>query len=118
MGDKLHNSSVAAMKLHGTKLHLEINPPESTSPEVKEVDFFSSHTENDEAHEVVQNGTTEYIPRNDSKSNLCDDSSRQPTVNMSEETKPSPAPTHKSTIGARKPGAKKVQKGLGAQKVK
>jgi len=104
------------MKLHGTKLHIDASLQESMSPspEVKEVDFFSSHTESEAPKQVVQNGTAPIIPRNDSKSNLCDENSRQPSVNIDDNK---PASTHRSTIGgARKPGTK--GKGLGAHKVK
>ncbi|PVD27924.1 hypothetical protein C0Q70_10499 [Pomacea canaliculata] len=119
--DKLLSQAQHAMRLHGTKLHIDVHS-EPTSPDAKaEVDFFSEHTKDTfredypiaadqklSAPEPVKNGTLE--------------SDVGPSVEAALSTSPSQAAAQieprKTIIGAKKPAAAKKGKGLGAQKVK
>ncbi|XP_055889652.1 ADP-ribosylation factor GTPase-activating protein 2 isoform X1 [Biomphalaria glabrata] len=141
--DKLVSLAQHAMRQHGTKLfiddldrakggklHIESHH-EVTSPEKKEVDFFSEHTQdagddfasypveenarlgantaNSQAKPVVRNGKAEVDP------------SIGPNVEAALSTSPSQALSQaeqrKAIIGSKKPAAAKKGKGLGAQRV-
>uniref|UniRef100_A0A0C9S363 Adprf protein n=1 Tax=Biomphalaria glabrata TaxID=6526 RepID=A0A0C9S363_BIOGL len=128
--DKLLSLAQHAMRQHGTKLHIESHH-EFTSPEKKEVDFFSEHTQdagddfasypveenarlgantaNSQAKPVVRNGKAEVDP------------SIGPNVEAALSTSPSQALSQaeqrKAIIGSKKPAAAKKGKGLGAQRV-
>ncbi|XP_025099549.1 ADP-ribosylation factor GTPase-activating protein 2-like isoform X2 [Pomacea canaliculata] len=135
--DKLLSQAQHAMRLHGTKVHLEDKEgktklhidvhSEPTSPDAKaEVDFFSEHTKDTfredypiaadqklSAPEPVKNGT---LGENAKESDVG------PSVEAALSTSPSQAAAQieprKTIIGAKKPAAAKKGKGLGAQKVK
>ncbi|XP_035225142.1 ADP-ribosylation factor GTPase-activating protein 2-like [Stegodyphus dumicola] len=126
--EKLHHQAAAAMRLHGTKLHIDIPHTETpASPEKGEQDFFKDiaeahlyhkDTENSRKEEL-QNGSC--IKNSNSQSNFQD---TNPSLEISLEALPSPAKPsepRKSTIAGRKPAAAKKgmggKKGLGAQRV-
>ncbi|EEB13847.1 ADP-ribosylation factor GTPase-activating protein, putative [Pediculus humanus corporis] len=133
--DKLKQAAVQAMKIHGTKLHLE---PSNEKPEdnvVKEIDFFEEHsTANDNfdesftSHNLNDFGGRINKPNNNNanvNANLSQDGGFNrdaPTVNLSAQVS-APEGERKSLIGGRKIqaksglGARKTGK-LGAQKIK
>jgi len=118
--EKLHHLAAQAMRLHGTKLHIDVGIEGTEETEKTEEDFFASEEQSHSSaiieetmqysREVVKNGT----------STVVDDAAPDITGAISGDVKVT-AP-RKSTIGARKPGAKKPgglggKKGLGATKV-
>ncbi|XP_067142342.1 ADP-ribosylation factor GTPase-activating protein 2 isoform X2 [Centruroides vittatus] len=124
--EKLYHMASNAMRLHGTKLHIDISHGEIIhSPEIEEVDFFKEHSEarlfeSSREHNVT-NGSLS-IPTN--TENISQKSETAPEVGPSVEhlgTSPVQNEPRKSIIAARKPASKKglgTKKGLGAQKVK
>jgi len=128
--EKLHQSAAQAMRLHGTKLHIDTGDSSADTAEEKpkEEDFFSTH-EQSAALSAVQDDA---IPtaavavkpaQNGNKNVDCDGA---PNVELAlsssppADAKPAPAAVKKSTIGGRKPAPKKgglgAKKGLGATK--
>ncbi|GFS27492.1 ADP-ribosylation factor GTPase-activating protein 2 [Elysia marginata] len=151
--DKLLSQAQHALRLHGTKLFLEDQSKgkehqlhidshnETASPETKEVDFFSEHTQDDEfkAYPVednqrlgggggASNGSTRASNGSAPKAvngNQPEDPTQGPNVDAALSTSPTQAQTlaqvepRKTIIGAKKaPAAKKGRGGLGAQRVK
>ncbi|CAC5412185.1 ARFGAP2_3 [Mytilus coruscus] len=124
---KLHSLATQAMKLHGTKLHIESHH-DPTSPVNKEVDFFDAHTE-DKEPDLIQESqklthTSEPKPiKNGSLSKAEEiDPSEGPSVDHALSMSPTQAMAHaeprKALIGAKKTGGAKKSKGFGAQRVK
>ncbi|XP_076444724.1 ADP-ribosylation factor GTPase-activating protein 2-like isoform X2 [Babylonia areolata] len=129
--DKLLSQAQHAMRLHGTKvnieedgkhkLHIEAHA-EPTSPEGKEVDFFSEHTK-DEGEDLMAEQKL-FAPQPVKNGAL--NNSQEPGVGPSVEAALSTSPTQaasqleprKTLIGAKKAPAGKKGKGLGAQRVK
>ncbi|XP_021918430.1 ADP-ribosylation factor GTPase-activating protein 2 isoform X2 [Zootermopsis nevadensis] len=125
--EKLHHMAIQAMRLHGTKLHLD-SSSEPTQPDEKEEeeDFFTatlnadvSNSEENEDHFKVQ---PLQFPAADPAMNLV---KGQPNVDAALNTQPDTVQQElrKPTIGGRKPQAKRSglgtrKGGLGAQKVK
>lgn len=124
---KLHSLATQAMKLHGTKLHIESHH-DPTSPVNKEVDFFAAHTDDIDTSHIQENqkltSVSEPQPiKNGSLSKTEEiDPSAGPNVDhalsMSPTQAQAQAEPRKALIGAKKPGAAKKSKGLGAQRVK
>ena len=124
---KLHSLATQAMKLYGTKLHIESHH-DPTSPLEKEVDFFDAHTEDKETNYIQENQklthTSEPQPINNGSLNKTEDidPSVGPSVDHALSVSPTEAQAHaeprKALIGAKKTGAAKKSKGFGAQRVK
>ncbi|CAG0913058.1 unnamed protein product [Notodromas monacha] len=129
--EKLHNQAVQAMRIHGTVLHIggsSVNS-EALSPEVKEkqIDFFEEHTNGSSVAEEQDQDAFFGSPGSDSVSvrqtQSAEENMTGPNVDAIFSTSSSKAvPLKKSTIGARKPAAKKTGLGgkrgaMGAQKV-
>ncbi|XP_063403769.1 ADP-ribosylation factor GTPase-activating protein 2-like isoform X1 [Mytilus trossulus] len=124
---KLHSLATQAMKLHGTKVHIESHH-DSTSPVHKEVDFFDAHTEDKEPDLIQDNQkltfTSEPKPiKNGSLSKAEEiDPSEGPSVDHALSMSPTQAMAvaepRKALIGAKKTGGAKKSKGFGAQRVK
>nr|CAD7433019.1 unnamed protein product [Timema monikensis] len=128
--EKLHQMAVQAMKIHGTKLHLETSvEPVKPAEEKEEVDFFAKHTtqepqSGDQFEDSFENLDINNLnqPRNTYAVNAG--SSLGPNVDSTLNNSAGDATEdRKPTIGGRKPipkrsgmGAKKG--GLGAHKVK
>nr|KAG5705045.1 hypothetical protein BaRGS_018775 [Batillaria attramentaria] len=123
--DKLLSLAQHAMRLHGTKLHIDAHA-DPTSPVSKEEDFFSQHTKDEgfgfddiaadqklSAPQPVKNGTL---------SSATQDPGVGPNVEPALSTSPTQAASQneprKTLIGAKKAPAGKKGKGLGAQRVK
>jgi len=120
--EKLHQMAAQAMRLHGTKLHIDTGAEshEDGAASEKQEDFFASHEQfpssqvQDEeimkpVSEPIKNGTPP----------VDDGAAPDVSVALAGDTKAAP---RKSTIGGRKPAAKKPgglggKKGLGATKV-
>ncbi|XP_014664191.1 PREDICTED: ADP-ribosylation factor GTPase-activating protein 2-like [Priapulus caudatus] len=123
--DKVHHLASQAMRLHGTQLNIDSHH-EPTSPEQKEIDFFSQHAENE--GDSLKNGIST-IPQ-PIKNGQALSQTTNPTEGPSVQAALSISPTQalakaeprKSTIGARKPASKSGlgarKGGFGAQKVK
>jgi len=127
--EKLHHAAAQAMRLHGTKLHIDTGDSTADTAEIKpkEEDFFSTH----EQSAAVQDGVIPTAPVAAAKlvqnGNKNIESEGAPNVELALSTsppadaKPAPAaPVKKSTIGTRKAAPKKgglgAKKGLGATK--
>jgi len=123
--EKLHQAAAQAMRLHGTKVHIETGGEaggEEEASSAKNDDFFDNH----EQFKVGASETVDILaPKQAEKMKVPDDGAA-PNVDLALSTSPSaaavpskPAPK-KSTIGGKKPAAKKgglgAKKGLGAQK--
>ncbi|XP_055938749.1 ADP-ribosylation factor GTPase-activating protein 2-like isoform X2 [Argiope bruennichi] len=123
--EKLHSQAVSAMRIHGTKLHIDIPHAEiPASPDKKETDFFEDldnaqifHKDTDSsARQELRNGSC--LKSSDNNSNTQNSGSN---LEVSFESTPTKSEPKKSTITGRKPlSAKKGlggKKGLGAQRV-
>jgi len=118
--EKLHHLGAQAMRLHGTQLHIDVGNEANEEEEKKAEDFFAN--EEQSFCSTAAGGDELHLPKQGVKNGTIDvDDSKAPDVSaaVSGETKAAP---RKSTIGARKPGAKKpgglgAKKGLGATKV-
>ncbi|CAL1279801.1 unnamed protein product [Larinioides sclopetarius] len=123
--EKLHSQAVSAMRIHGTKLHIDIPHAEiPASPDKKETDFFEDlenaqiyHKDTDRsARQELSNGSC--LKSSDNNSSTQNSGSG---LEVSFETTPNKSEPKKSTITGRKPmSAKKGlggKKGLGAQRV-
>ncbi|GBN06846.1 ADP-ribosylation factor GTPase-activating protein 2 [Araneus ventricosus] len=122
--EKLHSQAVSAMRLHGTKLHIDIPHAEiPASPDKKETDFFEGldnaqiyHKDTDSsARQELRNGSC--LKSSDNNSNTQNSgSSREISFETTNKSEPK-----KSNITGRKPLAVKKglggKKGLGAQRV-
>ncbi|CAG5119383.1 unnamed protein product [Candidula unifasciata] len=141
--DKLVSLAQHAMRQHGAKLFLDEHEKgkkihieshhEPASPEVKEVDFFSEHTQEPSADFATypmednarlggsSSATSAAKPINGSGKEI-EDPSAGPNVEAALSTSPtqaqSQAEPRKTIIGNKKTTAAKKGKGLGAQKVK
>jgi len=125
--EKLHQSATQAMRLHGTKLHIDTGNEVNEAAVVQEDDFFSQEQEQAVSSSEPQQSApvSMKLQQNGSKKETVEDEGA-PNVELALESTPTvqPAktapPTKKSTIGARKPAAKKgglgAKKGLGATK--
>jgi len=117
--EKLHQLGAQAMRLHGTKLHIEATGEAPTEDSKPQDDFFAAQEQLDsyEPDEPV-------LPLKNIENNgtvAGEESNEAPNVSMAISSENKAAP-RKSTIGARKPPAKKPgglggKKGLGATKV-
>jgi len=112
--EQLQKSAAQAMRLHGTKLHIEGPNEEVAEQEKTDDDFFANADDKFSAIETVPSS----VPA--AKVNNVVPQNGGPDV--SQLTASTAPPGRKSTIGARKPGAKKPgglggKKGLGATKV-
>nr|CAD7591678.1 unnamed protein product [Timema genevievae] len=127
--EKLHQMAVQAMKIHGTKLHLETSvEPVKPAEEKEEVDFFAKHTTQLQAGDQFEDsfGNLDINNLNQPRSTYAVNagSSLGPNVDSASNTSAGDATEdRKPTIGGRKTipkrsgmGAKKG--GLGAHKVK
>ncbi|GIY07086.1 ADP-ribosylation factor GTPase-activating protein 2 [Caerostris darwini] len=123
--EKLHHQAVSAMRVHGTKVHIDIPHAESpASPEKKECDFFRDMEEAEQyrkdaehnARYELRNGSC--LKNSDSNSNTINSG---PKLEVTLDHTPNKSEPKKSTITGRKPvSAKKGmggKKGLGAQRV-
>ncbi|KAG8197610.1 hypothetical protein JTE90_001542 [Oedothorax gibbosus] len=116
--DKLHHQAAAAMRLHGTKVHIDIPHAEApTSPEKKELDFFQDiaqahlnpkDIDDSPAKQDFRNGSCLKTPETFSDS-LNAGSNFEISVDSNKQSEPK-----KSSISGRKPTAAK--KGLGGRK--
>ncbi|KAK3581877.1 hypothetical protein CHS0354_003187 [Potamilus streckersoni] len=127
--DKLHSLATQAMKLHGTKLHID-SQHDPTSPEAKEVDFFAEHAEFQEpvlappvSYTISDSAklSSEPLPIQNGKTSERTEPTEGPSVeaalSMSPTQAQAQAEPRKAIIGAKKPTAAKKGK-FGAQKVK
>merc|ERR1719158_2789939 len=126
--EKLHQMAAQAMRLHGTKLHIDTGAEsrEDGVEETKESDFFAAHEQFPSSQvqdEEIMKPVTEPINKNGTGNGIAaavdDEAAPDVSVALAGETKAAP---RKSTIGGRKPAAKKPgglggKKGLGATKV-
>jgi len=124
--EKLHQSAAQAMRLHGTKLHLDTGTEvKSEEPAKEEEDFFAA--EHEQRSLSDNSSSSNPIPTlSSSNGEQVDENGPAPNVDIALASSPSaalqkPAP-RKPTIGGRKPIAKKAglggkKAGLGAQKV-
>ncbi|PNF15407.1 ADP-ribosylation factor GTPase-activating protein 2 [Cryptotermes secundus] len=126
--EKLRQMAIQAMRLHGTKLHLDTAPEHTEPEEKKEEDFFAATlntdgsincTEENEDHLKVQ------APELSAADPAMSLTRGQPNVEVALSIQPDVAQQElrKPTIGGRKPQAKRLglgakKGGLGAQKVK
>ncbi|XP_054724496.1 ADP-ribosylation factor GTPase-activating protein 2-like isoform X2 [Uloborus diversus] len=124
--DKLHQLAAGAMRLHGTKLHIEIPHAEvPASPEKREIDFFKDIADADLFENEVENSEKELsngscLRNSNSYANSTNlDANLEISLEASESIRQSEP--RKSTITGRKPVAAKKglggKKGLGALKV-
>ncbi|GFO40215.1 ADP-ribosylation factor GTPase-activating protein 2 [Plakobranchus ocellatus] len=143
--DKLLSLAQHALRLHGTKLFMEDQDKgknkklhidshhETMSPETKEVDFFSEHTQNDggdfQAYPVEDNQrlggpASVSAPKSVNGSQPEEDETQGPNVEAALSTSPTEAQhqaqaePRKAIIGGKKAPAAKKGRGLGAQRVK
>lgn len=128
--EKLHHSAAQAMRLHGTKVHIDTGNEASSqdSANKKEDDFFSSHELNIEGgggEEVTLSAPVTAKPaHNGNKVHNEDEGAPNVELALStpsfDQSQAKPAPAKKSTLGAKKTTAKKgglgAKKGLGATK--
>ncbi|GFS83666.1 ADP-ribosylation factor GTPase-activating protein 2 [Nephila pilipes] len=123
--EKLHHQAVSAMRVHGTKLHIDIPHAESpSSPDKKECDFFRDIDDAQLYHKESQNSTRQELSNGSCLKNSDSNSNNNTGSNLEVTLEPMTARSSepkKSTIGGRKPiSAKKGlggKKGLGAQRV-
>jgi len=121
--EKLHQSAAQAMRLHGTKLHIEGPASEGVVEEEKaEDDFFANAADKFSGVEITPVETNS-VP-SAKVNNVAVEENGAPDVSnlTAESVAPITTSGRKPTIGARKPGAKKPgglggKKGLGATKV-
>lgn len=121
--EKLHHAAAAAMRLHGTKIHIEIPHAEAPqSPEKREQDFFKDI---DEAHLYHKNDSEKELSngsclKNTEPVNNSNDMDSKLSVSLDPISGKSSEPK-KTSIGSRKPVATKKglggKRGLGAQRV-
>lgn len=134
--EKLLSQAHSVMKLHGTKLHLDINTTTEATGQVKEVDFFEEHSENFDTNDNSSTATTNGLSdsaklysdpqpiNNGNTQNVSSLQTADPNEGPSVEAALSISPTQvqneprKSILGSKRPGAAKKGKGLGAQRVK
>lgn len=116
--EKLHQSAAQAMRLHGTKLHIDTGTQVESEAPAKEEDFFAAEHEQ---RSLSDNSISSNPIPTPSASNgeQVDENGPAPNVDIALASKPAP---RKPTIGGRKPIAKKAglggkKAGLGAQKV-
>lgn len=130
--EKLHQVAAQAMRLHGTKVHIdtgnEVSKEESTKD--KEDDFFSTHEQLQPGveDEVRQSAPVAAKPAHNGNKVHNEDvgapnvelALSTPSFDTSQGTQAKPAIVKKSTLGAKKTTAKKgglgAKKGLGATK--
>ncbi|XP_022289195.2 ADP-ribosylation factor GTPase-activating protein 3-like isoform X1 [Crassostrea virginica] len=125
--EKLHSLATNAMRLHGTKLHIDSHH-EPTSPSTKEeVDFFKEHVDIIESNPLSDSQKLFSVsePQPIKNGNLKKeefDPNEGPSVeaalSMSPTTAAAQAEPRKAIIGAKKPAGRKGKGGLGAQRVK
>ncbi|XP_069696142.1 ADP-ribosylation factor GTPase-activating protein 2 isoform X2 [Periplaneta americana] len=128
--EKLHQMAIQAMRLHGTKLHLESAAEPSPVEEKKEVDFFAEHSSinenNDNFTDDIEDNFKPLQPQGAVGSDPAMSLTRgQPNVEGALNNQPegTQQEQRKPTIGGRKPQTKRAglgtkKGGLGAQKVK
>ncbi|XP_068238046.1 ADP-ribosylation factor GTPase-activating protein 2 isoform X4 [Palaemon carinicauda] len=136
--EKLSQMSQQAMRIHGTRVNIEVgNVDTAATEEKKEVDFFEEHVNNaaPASPDPVLSPPQFIIAKNANLSNGADEDGQAPNVeaalNMSaNEAQKLANQPRKSTIGQRKPASKvescgstlklgaKKGGGLGAQRVK
>jgi len=128
--EKLHQSAAQAMRLHGTKLHIDTGDSSADTAEEKpkEEDFFSTHEQSAALSavqdDVIPTAAVAVKPAQNGNKNVDCDGAPNVELALSSsppaEAKPAPAAVKKSTIGGRKPAPKKgglgAKKGLGATK--
>ncbi|XP_047003564.1 ADP-ribosylation factor GTPase-activating protein 2 isoform X4 [Schistocerca americana] len=123
--EKLHHLAIQAMRLHGTKLHIDATSESSCGDEKREEDFFAEHTnmESVQYGDLEEEQPRETARRNGSASGAANVNRGEPNVNaiLAPEGNEK-LQERKSTIGTRKPQAKRStlggkKGGLGAQKV-
>ncbi|XP_051169251.1 ADP-ribosylation factor GTPase-activating protein 2 isoform X2 [Leptopilina boulardi] len=127
--EKLSQASSKAMRLYGTKLHLE-NPAQPEVEESNEIDFFKEHENLESNNEftvpkvekpliTLNTITSESTPKISTKTELIDNT-LGPSVKLSDTG--ALTTERKSTIGTRKVQPKKTglgkKSGFGAQRVK
>ncbi|XP_060601717.1 ADP-ribosylation factor GTPase-activating protein 2-like isoform X7 [Ruditapes philippinarum] len=129
--DKLHSLATQAMRLHGSKLHIESHH-DPQSPETKEVDFFAEHSDIQREEEPQPNMPVTEGQKLTQPISIENGSVKKEAVSLGEGEGPnvehalSMSPTEamakaeprKALIGAKKAPAKKGKGGFGAQKVK
>ncbi|KAJ9581979.1 hypothetical protein L9F63_003669, partial [Diploptera punctata] len=107
--EKLHQIATQAMRLHGTKLHLDTPTETSQTEEKKEVDFFAEHTAIDEnnsnfTYQIEEEFKPQVVVSNPSMTLT----KGQPNVEASlSVNSTAQQEQRKSTIGGRKPQAKR-----------
>lgn len=116
--EQLQKAGAQAMRLHGTKLHIEGPSEEIAEQEKTEDDFFANADDKFSAVENVQIIPTA-VPTAKINNDVVSENGGPDVSKLTATTAPS---GRKPTIGARKPGAKKPgglggKKGLGATKV-
>ncbi|CAB3362816.1 Hypothetical predicted protein [Cloeon dipterum] len=122
--EKLHQSAIQAMRIHGTKVHLDVSQDlTATKKEEEEIDFFENISSQmapvSQPQTVIPTPVSKPVPQK-----ISQPGEREPNVStiQSVSTPVAHAPEpRKSTIGARKPAAKSglgAKRGLGAQRVK
>uniref|UniRef100_A0A8W8JMZ2 Arf-GAP domain-containing protein n=1 Tax=Magallana gigas TaxID=29159 RepID=A0A8W8JMZ2_MAGGI len=125
--EKLHSLATNAMRLHGTKLHIDSHH-DPTSPTTKEeVDFFKEHVDIIDSNPLSDNqklfSSSEPQPiKNGNIKKEEFDPNEGPSVeaalSISPTTAAAQAEPRKAIIGAKKPAGRKGKGGLGAQRVK
>lgn len=129
--EKLHHAAAQAMRLHGTKLHIDTGDATADTAEEKpkEEDFFSTHEQSAAVlqDDVIPTAPVAAAAKLVQNGNKNIESEGAPNVELALSTSPpadaKPAPAaavKKSTIGGRKAAPKKgglgAKKGLGATK--
>lgn len=124
--EKLHQLAVNAMRIHGTKLYLDVPSAEHPiSPEAKEVDFFEELSSKVVEEPATFEDVGLFNPKSTNNGIPIGSDEVGPRVDIALSTSPTEAlksaEVRKPTIGQRRvPQAKKGlggKKGLGAQKV-
>jgi len=113
--EKLHQSASQAMRLHGTKVHLDVGDASEEPVKKEEDDFFS--TENFEPVQPVEIAKPTPISNGQK---MFEADSEAPSVDVLGDAPAKTAAPKKSAIGSKKPAAKKgglgAKKGLGASR--
>merc|ERR1712013_285310 len=121
--EKLHSAAAQAMRIHGTKLHLEGTNDASEEPQEKsgQDDFFASEEQFSASSNLQEPAAPLAKPKSPREPEKNGGEGPAPDVSMAVAGEVKVAAPRKSTIGAKKPAKKPGglggKKGLGATKV-
>uniref|UniRef100_A0A1B6FV22 Arf-GAP domain-containing protein n=1 Tax=Cuerna arida TaxID=1464854 RepID=A0A1B6FV22_9HEMI len=105
--EKLHSAAVQAMRLHGTKLHLEPTNEHTTTNKKEEVDFFEEISTTEIQYNDNQ-GMDSWTPNGNVNLSKTTGPTVGPNVEAALRPLTEPPAERKPTIGGRKPPAKKT----------